>query len=162
MARMSFKSGEDFALKLSRLGAAQEEVARKAVYAGAQVMADAIKANLEALPEEDFRFLHEGDKFDGVPKGQKQELIDSFGVTPILMDSDGNYNAKIGFDGYGSLKTKTYPKGVPNQLIARSIESGSSVRKKHPFVGPAVKAKRKAVNEAMAKVIDAETQKIMK
>lgn len=149
-------------MQLSKLGKQSKEVAEKMVYEGAKVVADAIKSELVGLPEENFRHLNDGDKFSGIPKGHKKDLIDGFGVTHIDVDSDGNTNAKIGFDGYGSYKTKKYPKGLPNPLLARAIESGSSVRKKNPFVRRGFnKSKEKAV-KAMRKIMDEEVKKIVR
>ena len=161
MARMTFKAGDEYAIKLSKLATGQEEIAKKAIYAAAAIVADRIKANLNALPEEKFRYLRDGEKFVGVPERQKKDLIDSFGITPITTDSKGNWNAKIGFDGYGSIPTKKYPNGLPNQLLARAIESGSSVRRKKPFVRPAVNATKKQAQAKMAEIIDKEIEKIM-
>jgi len=158
---MTFKAGEEYAIKLSKLATGQEEIAKKAIYAAAAIVADRIKANLNALPEEKFRYLRDGEKFVGVPERQKKDLIDSFGITPITTDSKGNWNAKIGFDGYGSIPTKKYPNGLPNQLLARAIESGSSVRRKKPFVRPAVNATKKQAQAKMAEIIDKEIEKIM-
>ena len=79
----------------------------------------------------------------------------SLGITPVAMDRDGFWNAKIGFDGYDA-------KGVPNQLKARVMESGTSTIRKRPFVRPAVNAKKKDAIEAMQRVIDEEIEKIMK
>ena len=162
MARCTIKAGDDYALHLSKLLTGYEETAKKAIYAGAEIVADAIKENLDALPDEEFRRLKDGEKFDGVPPIQKKDLVESFGITPIERDKAGDWNAKVGFDGYGSTPTKAYPKGVPNQLIARAIESGSSVRQKHPFVAPAVRATRKAAQQAMGKVIDEEFERQMR
>lgn len=162
MARMTFKAGEEYELKLSRLAAGDEEIAKKALFAAGEIVADKVRENLEALPEENFRKLREGESFDGLPAEQKQDLVDSFGVTPIQRDEDGIWSVKIGFDGYGRSPTKAYPKGLPNQLLARAVESGSSVRQKHPFVRPAVNATKKAAVEVMQRVIDEETEKIMK
>ena len=162
MARMTFKAGDEYALKLSRLAAGADEIAKKAIYAAADIVADEIGKNIDALPTESFRYLRDGDKFSGVPGQQKQDLKDSFGITPISLDGDGNWNAKIGFDGYGSTPTKAYPQGLPNQLLARAIESGSSVRQKTPFVRPAVNATKKQAQTEMARVIDEETAKTMK
>ena len=59
------------------------------------------------------------------------------------------------------MKTKKYPKGQPNVLLARSIESGSSIAKKRPFVAPAVRKTKKAAEETMAKIIDEESAKTL-
>lgn len=132
----------------------------KAVAAGAAVVANQIKANLKALPEDEYRKLGEGETFHGLPTGQKKDLVDSFGLTPIAKDKNGFIHTKAGFDGYGSFPTNTYPDGVPNQLLAGSVESGSTVRQKTPFVEPAVKAKRKETVETMNDVLEDEFKSI--
>lgn len=162
MARMTFKAGDEYALKLSKLATGSEEIAKKAVYAGAKVVADAIKANIQALPYDKYRLLKKGERFTGVSNKQKNDLATSFGITPIERDGNGDWNAKLGFDGYGSEPTKKYPKGLPNQLLARAIESGSSVRAKRPFVRPAVNATKRQAQAEMGRVVDEETQKLMR
>lgn len=141
MARITFNAGEEYALKLSQLASGSEEIAKKAVYEAADIVADKIRENLAANLA-----------------GSKQStgaLAASLGITPIQVDKDGYINAKIGFDGYDE-------KGVPNQLKARVMESGSSKVQKRPFVRPAVNATKEAAQGAMQKVIDEETEKIMK
>lgn len=138
MATIQFGKSDDYALKLSRLATKSEEVAKKAIYEGARVVADKIKSNLKGVLS---------DEATG-------ELVASFGITPIQRDSDGNWSAKLGFDGYDS-------SGTPNQLKARALESGTSKQKKSPFVRPAVNATKKKAVEAMKKVIDSETDRIM-
>ena len=141
MARMTFNLGEDYCLKLSTLAAGSEEIAKKAVYAAADIVTDKIRENLEAN-------LAGREQSTGA-------LAASLGITPIQTDKDGFINAKIGFDGYDE-------KGVPNQLKARVMESGSSKIRKRPFVRPAVNATKKAAVEAMQKVVDEEIENIMK
>jgi len=162
MARITFKKGDDYAERLLHVARGSEEVAKRAIYAGAKVLADKIRDNLEALPEESFRRLRGEDSFSGLPEAHKVDLMISFGITPIEKDGTGFWSAKIGFDGYGRFPTKTYPQGLPNQLLARSIESGSSVRQKRPFVEPAIRAVKKAAIEAMGKVVDDDIEKNMK
>lgn len=162
MARMTFQAGEEYVLKLSKLAAGSEEIAKKAVYAGAGIVADAVKKNLAALPEDRFRRLGKEEVFSGLPSKQKRDLEDAFGVTPIQLGSDGYITAKVGFDGYGSTPTKKYPKGVPNQLLARAVESGSSVRRKTPFVRPAVTAVKKKAEAEMGRVVEEEIEKHMR
>lgn len=132
MAKFTFNAGEDYALKLSKLGTASEEIAKKAIYEGAKIVADEIKAR--------------------TPR-DSGDLADSLGITPISRDNDGNWTAKVGFDGYDS-------RGVPNQLKARVIESGTSTQKKKPFVRPAVNATKKRVTKKMEEVIDEEIKKL--
>lgn len=162
MARISFKNQSEYFLRLEELEKvfAKDAAIKKAVYAGAAIVADQIRENLEKLPEENFRYLRDDDMFGGTPEGHKNDLSDSFGLTPIERDSRGFAHTKAGFEGYGSYPTNTYPKGVPNPLLARAIESGSSVREKTPFVNPAVKAKRKEAVAAMEAVIDDEMKNI--
>ena len=40
MARMTFKAGDDYALKLSKLATNSDEIAIKAIYAAAEIVAD--------------------------------------------------------------------------------------------------------------------------
>lgn len=173
MARMTFKAGDDYALKLSQLATRADEVAQKAIREGAAIVTDQIRRNLNNLREDvtlkpvsgpngEYHYLKPGEKFLGIPDYQKQDLLDSLGITPMQIDQNGNYNVKIGFDGYGSQPTHDYPRGLPNQLVARATESGSSVRPKQPFVRPAVTKTKKAAVEAINKVIDEECAKIIK
>lgn len=160
MAKMAIKGLDQYAKMLDKLGAEAPEIAKKAVYSGAEVLADEVKRRLTALPEEKMRYLQPGEKFSGVPENQKQDLIDSMGVATISQDENGNTNTKIGFGGYGKHPTKKYPKGLPNALLARSIESGSSVRKKIPFVRAAVNAVKKKAQKAMGDTVEKEISKI--
>lgn len=137
LAKFSVKGIEEYALKLSKLGDKADEVTKKAVYAGAKVIADEIHKNLT-------------ETLSGESTG---DLESSFGITPISQDKKGNWNCKIGFDGYDKA-------GVPNQLKARVLESGSSRQKKRPFVRPAVRAKKNEALKEMGAVIDSELSKI--
>lgn len=160
MARMEIRGFDELELQLSKL--ADPEISKEVVKAGAQPIADQIRKNLEGLPEDKFRYLNKGEVFVGVPKQQKKDLLNSLGITPPDIDFDGNTNIKIGFDGYGKLPTKKYPKGVPNQLLARAVESGSSVRKKTPFVRKAVNKAKKLAEAEMQKKLDEKIEIIMK
>jgi len=147
MANLQIYGGDDLEIQLSKL--AQPDMSKRIVRAGANPVADEIRKRLINLPEDKFRKLGKNEVFVGVPKQQKQDLLDSLGVAPADIDREGNANTKVGFQGYGSYPTKKYPKGVPNQLLARAIESGSSVRKKTPFVRPAVNSSKDKAIEAM-------------
>lgn len=162
VAKITFKDDSEYMLRLQAFEQhfASQEPLKRAVAAGAEVVADQIRANLDKLPEEEYRHLASGETFKGLPRGQKRDLQDSFGLTPIEQDRNGFLHTKAGFEGYGSFPTNAYPDGVPNPLLARSVESGSSVRQKTPFVEPAVKATRKEAVEKMDEVIDNELKQI--
>lgn len=162
MARVSFKGFAQYgqALKELEFTAAQGKLLEDAAKAGAKPVADEIRRRLDALPSDDFRKLEPGEKFTGLPVVNHLDLLDSFGLTPVDRDRNGFVHVKAGFDGYGSKPTKAYPKGIPNQLLARAVESGSSVREKTPFVRPAVNATRKKAEAKMDRAVRQELEKI--
>ena len=162
MARITFKGQSEYFEKLQQLEYAfsNDTALEKAVRAGAKPVADQIRQNLEKIPAAPFRKLQSGELIQGLSESEQKDLEESFGTTPIVRDRNGFINTKCGFDGYGSFPTNTYPQGVPNALVARAAESGSSVRQKVPFVRPAVNATRKKSIEAMENVVDDELKKI--
>lgn len=162
MAKITFKGQSEYFEKLQQLDQvfAKEATLERAVAAGAAPVADKIRRNLERMPAQPFRKLQDGEHIHGLSESEKKDLEESFGLTPISRDKAGFVHTKAGFDGYGSFPTKTYPRGVPNALVARAAESGSSVRQKVPFVRPAVNATRKESIAAMENVVDEELKKI--
>lgn len=161
MAKMTIKGTDELELKLSKLQNKSAEIAKKVVLAGAQPVADEIRKGLESLPVDGLKRLKEGEKFNVSPVGEIKDLLDSLGIAPVEVDKDGVTNTKVGFDGYGSYPSKKYPKGLPNKLVARSIESGSSVRQKRPFVRQAVNRSKKKALEEMNKECDEEIKDII-
>lgn len=136
MATIRFSKLRDYELMLGKIGDASKDICGAAIYEGAKIIADEVKANLSSL--------HAVSDVDAIMAAKKEEatyltirakigLMKSFGVTPMQRDRDGIYNVKLGFDGYNDVKTKKWPKGQPNQLIARACESGSSAMIKQPF-----------------------------
>lgn len=139
MARLRFRGLAEYERQLSQLQRGTDEIAGKAIYAGAETVADAIKQNIQGLPSK--------------TGTTRQGLLEGFGIAP-LQDDSGYLNVKIGFDGYNA-------KGVPNALMARVFESGTSKVPKHPFVRPAINSSRKQAEAKMAEVLGAEINKIM-
>ena len=163
MAKIEFKGIDEYAKVLATLGNESEEIVKSAVYKGAAIVADEIKSGINSIP------IQEGDnglppvgtpenKLYGISRKQKGDLMDSFGLAP--MKNDGDYiQTKAGVDGYGSIPTKKYPGGVPNVMLMRSIESGTSFRDKHPVFRQATNRARKRAEEAMRNEIDNQMQK---
>ena len=165
MAKMyAFKASDEYALRLSKLGAKSKDIAEKAIYVAAGMVTDKIRSNIEALQTvsevENIKAYKSGEKSQ-LSYLQKKGMLDSLGITDIELDDNGFYSAKIGFDGYNEIKTKKYPKGQPNQLIARVVESGSPYMDKMPFMRTAVNATKKPAIEIMQQIIDEESKKIM-
>jgi HK97 gp10 family phage protein len=138
LAKIMMTGVDELTLKLSKLESGSDEIAKKAIHKGAGIMADQIADNLRGV-------------LSGTSSG---DLLGSLGIAPIKKDEDGDWNTKIGFDGYDS-------NGVANQLKARVLESGSSKQQKRPFVRPAVSKAKKKAKEAMAQIVDEEIKKIM-
>lgn len=158
----SLKLGEEYLLKLSRLEQNADSIIKQAVYQGAKVVGDAIKGEAEALPVEPFRKLGPGEVFTGVTPEEKEAIVQGFGLSGMEQDRLG-WNTKAGFAGYvARQKTKKYPKGTPVPMPVRSIESGSSVRRKIPFVRRAVKASQTQAVQAMGDTVEREIKQTMK
>lgn len=152
MAKYQFKGLESYARYLQKIGANTKEICGAGVYVMADLIANKVRENIEALPTvsetESLRAFRQREK-TGLTIEQKKGLQQGFGISKMQND-DGYWNVKLGFDGYNQIQTKTYPKGQPNALIARAVESGSSIRDKSPFIRPAIRATTKpAIKQAM-------------
>ena len=160
MAKLQFNGLDEYISRMQNLTKETEPCIRRAVYAGAKVVADAIHSEIESLPEEDENFHATPDNMStGISKRQKQGLIRGLGISNIA-DDNGVINCKVGFAGYNDVKTKKYKQGQPNPLIARSVISGTSFRQKNPFVTRAVKKSKAQAEAAMADAFDEEFDKI--
>lgn len=153
-----FVGFDEYLAKLNELQANTTSLIKRAVYDGAAVVANEVRASIEALPSTD-RNPPNGEPL-GVLDYEKDGLLEGLGLSGMKND-DGFIYTHVGFEGYNRLKSKKYPKGHPNSMIARSIESGSSVRAKHPFMRKALQnAKQKAIN-AMAARLDEDISNIV-
>ena len=163
MAKIDFKS-EEYLKKLSNLERkAKEEVIGAALFDGAAIVADEVKAGINALPTAPAsQWGTPEHPLPGINPKQKAGLIASFGIAPAQDDGSGYYHVKLGFDGYNDIKTKRWPNGQPNQLIARSAERGTSFMTATPFMKRSVARARGRCEKAMQTRADAEIQKIMK
>ena len=161
MAKITFPGLNDYELMISKLSKGVDDIAGKAIYAGAGIVADAIKENIKALPIVRGYGTTENPLPGGVTAPQKAGLIDGMGISPMQNDA-GYLNVKIGFDGYNATKTEKYPQGQPNQLVARGVESGTSWKQKKPFIRPAINASKSRAEAQMARILDQEIEKITK
>jgi hypothetical protein len=161
VATSKFKDGSEYMAKLEKLErSTREKVIAPAIYNAADIVANEIRDQLRKVPTDE-RWGTNSNPLTGPNKQQKKGLYDSLGIAS-LQDDGGFLNVKIGFDGYNKIKTKRWPQGQPNQMVARSVERGTSFMQGNPFVKRAVsRSKNEALSE-MQKTVDAEIEKIMK
>lgn len=119
-------------LKLSRLGDQTDTIIPKVLEAGGEVVLDKVKSNLSAV-------VGSGTKEKSRSTG---ELERSLGLSPALMDRDGNFNVKVGF-------AEPRSDGGSNAKIANILEYGKSGQPPKPFLKPARTQSRSACIEAM-------------
>ena len=161
MATFQFGGIDNYIKQLNKLQQSTKDgVVGKTVYAGAAVVADAVKDAIRALPVGSGHAA-QGELVDTVTLPQKEGLLDGFGISR-MKDDDGFVNVKLGFAGYNATRTKRYLRGQPNALIARAVNSGTSFRKKTRFVDKAVNASKKTAEAAMDAACSREIEKIMK
>lgn len=156
MARISFTGLDKYLEQLNKIGNASTAICKMALYDGAAVVGNAIRAEVEALPTTD----RNGDP-QQILEYEKEGLLEGLGVAK-MKSKNGVIYTRIDFDGYNRMKSKKYPNGHPNSMIARAINSGTSKRKKNPFMSRAVKKARERANKAMSARMDSDINNIMK
>lgn len=166
MARALFIRDDSFRWMTGELRKVYPDISETVLKAGADIIADEMKSNLEGVLSPD----------------ASGDLVKAFGITPVKQDRKFNYNLHLGFDGYQFLPNG---KKVAFQLLARTIESGAVIggryettfqggkfrRKKKssleyrsdpkPFAKPAVQKKRKQAEQAMIAAAEREYSKII-
>lgn len=160
MAVIQFKRGDEYLMKISKLEAAlKDEVCGAAIYGAAGIVADEIRSQLKAVPSDE-GYGTASEPTRGPKAGQKEGLLDALGISS-MEEKSGYYDVKIGFDGYNGIKTKRWPNGQPNQMVARSMERGTTWMKANAFVKKAMAATRKRALEFMKHSVDESIRKIM-
>ncbi len=147
--------------KLQELMNSTKKICGETIYEGAGDAIEAMKADLQKIPVNNGEFGTSETPVVGLSQEQKRDLIDSLGIAKARTDN-GFRNVKIGFVGYNSVKTKKYPNGQPNALIARSLNAGTSFRKKSNVIRRAAYHARGKAWKTMEKKLEKEIDKIMK
>lgn len=169
VARITSKGIEKYMKQLQELNGDTDDVCKAGVFAGAKVMGDKIKAAIDTIPirtpppgKEQFHANKAAGEFlEGLTPEQAEDLKKGFGIAAFNHENYA-WNTKIGFNGYNRIKTKAHPDGQPNAMIARSLESGTSIRIRTPFVEPTVKSGRKETEQAMEDAVSKKVSEIMK
>lgn len=135
-----------------------KSVIGRSIHPAAKYMADRIKESISSIPIDDIKGHKK--KRQGLSSAQVAGLVESMGIARIRENATG-WNVKVGFDGYNTrLTSKRYPKGQPNAMIARSINSGTSFMIKYPFMDMTVKANEQVTVEKIEEQFSKELEKV--
>ena len=150
MAKATYKLPEDFLLKVSRLADKTDEIVPRVLQAGGEVVEKKVRSNLQAV-------IGSGTKEESRSTG---ELVGALGVSPAMLDRDGNFNVKVGFDEprrqqNAAVRKRSY-KERTNAMIANVLEYGKHGQPAKPFLKPAKSASKNACIEAMKAKLESE------
>ena len=159
MAKFQFEGVDELIAQYKKLEQNTESMIGHAIYNGAGVVMKNVKAAVDGINTDD-RFGSSDNPKSGPSTIQKIGLQYALGIAKMRNDN-GFRNVKIGFDGYNNVKTKTWPKGQPNMMVARSIESGTSWMTKQPFMRKAEQSSKAHCEKAMSETIDKEIKRLI-
>lgn len=143
MAKLDFKMPEDFLLKVSKLAEKTDVIVPKVLEAGAKVVFDKVKSNLQAVVGKDTKSKSRS----------SGELVSALGITSVKQDKNGNFNIKIGFKEPRSDKES-------NAKIANILEYGKSGQKPKPFLKPAKSQTKETCIKTMKNKLESEIQQL--
>jgi len=132
VAKVDLKLPEEFLIRLSRLGGRTDEICKKVLEAGGEVVLQKARSNLSTV-------VGRGTKY---PSRSTGELERSLGLSPPKVDRDGNYNIKVGF-------SEPRSDGGSNAKIAAILEYGKHGQPAKPFLKPAKSASKAEAVAAM-------------
>ena len=151
MAKMTIKGLDEFIDKLEKAGQKPEAIVKKALYEGAGVVAEAIRAGVASLPVDESRGTRAKPKH-GITGVEKSGLLSGIGISKMRVE-DAKVNVAIGFNG-------TNADGKRNTTIMRRAESGTTTQQKTPAVRPAVNRSKAQAQNAMKEVFIEELEKL--
>ena len=139
MATWKFRNLDKYVAQIEKLSAHAEGNMKAAVYEGAKIVADRMKAAMQTIPTQD-GYVQPGKMRAGPTTEEKEGMIAGFGLSK--MRTGGAVTTKAGFSGTTN--------GISNATIARQVASGTSWMRKHPALRQAVNASKGAAEAAMA------------
>ena len=141
MAGLKVNGYDQIEVMLGNLAAGTKGIVKASLYEGAKIVADEVKRETERLKESEPGKPKEDDLkkiYRSVTNLEKNQLKESLGIMTFQYEL-GGYSTVVGFAGYGGRKTKTYPQGLPNPLLARAVSKPSALRRGRRFTKLAVK-----------------------
>lgn len=141
MAKAEVIMPDEFLARISRLGNQTNSIAEKVLQAGGEVALDKVRSNLSAV-------VGTGTKSESRSTG---ELERSLGLSPVMVDKNGNHDIKVGF-------SEPRTDGSSNAKIANILEYGTSTQQGKPFLKPAKSAAKKQCVDAMKSAFEKEVE----
>lgn len=145
--KLSTKGLNETLKELEKIRENTDSIIEKAIEEGINIVTDELRNEIENLKtrrdEEDSSYP---------TKANQKNLLNSLGYTPVKTDGSV-FDAKAGFKGLDNHKTKAYPAGHPNAVIASAINHGTSFMQPQPFLNKAAKKARKKAIEKMDEII---------
>lgn len=147
--KMTIEGLDELIARAEKAAKNPENIVKKALFDGAGVVTDAIRAGVASIPvsENKKRPKH------GVTRAEKAGLLDGIGISKMRTE-DAAVSVVIGFNGTNS-------EGHRNTTIMRRLESGTSYQAKYPVVRPAVRRSKADAQEAMREVFLKELNEII-
>ena len=143
MAKAEVKLPEELLTKLSRLGQNTDAVAEKVLQAGGKIVLDKVRDNLESVIVSDTKRKSRS----------TGELLSSLGLSPVLVNRNGNHDIKIGF-------SEPRSDGESNAKLANILEYGKSGQPPKPFLQPARSASKQECMRVMEEALKEEIEKL--
>lgn len=148
---------EDISAMLEKIEEAAPAVAAKALYEGAGIMAEEIRAGAEGIRTEPFR----GPKPTRKPSPEEKEIVIAAGVGIAKFDKNGDeVDTSVGYRNAGYATLGSEEKPIP--LIVNAINSGTSFMKKQPFIRKASRTGGQKAMAAMTRSIEDQIDKMSK
>ena len=145
---------DDFSKKLAALGSHTDEILEKAMSAGAEAALPIVRAELQSAIGGDTK----------VQSRSTGELVDSLGISPVMVNNNGITNVKIGFSEprrhqYAAKKKRSYYT-VTNAMIANVLEYGKHGQPPRPWLKRAKTQATKVFRAKAQEIIDKEVEKL--
>ena len=141
---------EEISELLEKMEQQAPQVAARAMYEGAGIMAAEVRKGAESIQTAPFQFTKNGQR---LPSPEEKQIVLEAGAGIAKFDKNGTeVDTSVGYraSGYADLDGKRKP--VP--LIVNAINSGTSFMKKQPFIRKAARTGGEKAMAAMRKSIE--------
>lgn len=159
MAKVVAVGFDTLAKELQQIADHSGEIASRALYNGAGMMADRIRNAVDSQQTQADR-KHKG---KALLPYEKDALQNGLTIEKFIHDKGRDYTqTAITFHGRVNHRTENFPDGMPTILLARAINKGTSFRSPNRFFINTVNKTRSEAEQAMVKTAEQEMKKHIK